>query len=162
MPATASSRQSASTALRFGRIAVMGTVAALILVAGVWGSWGTAQHVMLTKGREQGAMAVTACGEDTCTGPYTPTSAGSRARERVVIERSVAVRKGRTYTVAVKPGSSHVVRTGPAGLLYAWVPLAGALLLASVVVAGGLRLTRAAWLMAGVGVAFLTATFLAL
>jgi hypothetical protein len=62
----------------------------------------------------------------------------------------------------VKPGSSHVVRTGPAGLLYAWVPLAGALLLASVVVAGGLRLTRAAWLMAGVGVAFLTATFLAL
>ncbi|MFD5075872.1 hypothetical protein [Streptomyces sp. NPDC058371] len=162
MSPTASSRQSASTALRFGRLAAMGTVAALILVAGVWGSWGTAQHVMLTKGREQGTMAVTTCGEDTCAGPYTPTSAGSRARARVVIERSVAVHKGQTYTVAVKPGSSHVVRTGPAGLLYAWVPLAGALLLASVVVAGGLRLTRAAWLMAGVGVAFLTATFLAL
>ena len=41
------------SALRFGRLAAMGTVAVLILIAGVWASWGTAQHVMLTKGREQ-------------------------------------------------------------------------------------------------------------
>jgi hypothetical protein len=93
---------------------------------------------------------------------YTPVSPGSRARARVVIEQSVAVKKGRTYTVTVKPGSDEVVRSGPAGLLYAWVPLAGALLLASVVVAGGLRLTRVAWLMAGTGIALLTATFLVL
>lgn len=47
-----------------------------------------------------------------------------------------------------------------AGLLYAWIPLAGALLLASVVVAGGLRLTRLAWVMAATAIALLTATFL--
>ncbi|MFD7708385.1 hypothetical protein [Streptomyces sp. NPDC059786] len=162
MPATATSSQSARAALRFGRIAVMGVVTVLILVAGVWGSWGTAQYVMLTKGREQGTMTVTACGGDTCTGPYRPVSPGSQAREEVVVGKSVAVRKGRTYSVALKPGGDHAVRTGPAGLLYAWIPLAGALLLASVVVAGGLRLRRTAWLMAGAGVAFLTATFLVL
>ncbi|WP_405881921.1 hypothetical protein OG762_26795 [Streptomyces sp. NBC_01136] len=165
MPAVTShrgSRRSAHPALRFGRFAAMGTVAVLILIAGVWGSWGTAQHVMLSKGREQGTMTVTACSGDTCTGPYAPTSAGSRARARVTIDEAVAVKKGRTYTVTVKPGSGDVVRSGPAGILYAWVPLGGALLLASVVVAGGLRRTRAAWVLAGAGIVQLTVTFLAL
>ncbi|MFF2367740.1 hypothetical protein ACFVU0_34210 [Streptomyces sp. NPDC058122] len=154
------SRQSAFAALRFGQLAAMGVVTGLILIAGVWASWGTAQHVMLSKGREQGTIAVRSCSGDVCTGPYTPVSSGSRARAHVVIDESVAVEKGRTYTVTVKPGSDEVVRSGPAGLLYAWVPLGGALLLASVVVAGGLRLTRVAWLMAGTGMALLTATFL--
>jgi hypothetical protein len=140
----------------------MGTVAALILIAGVWGSWGTAQHVMLSKGREQGTMTVTECSGHVCTGTYAPTSTGSQARARVTIDEAVAVRKGRTYTVTVKPGSSDVVRSGPAGVLYAWIPLGGALLLASVVVAGGLRLRRAAWVLAGAGIAQLTATFLLL
>ncbi|MFJ3304845.1 hypothetical protein ACIPSA_17305 [Streptomyces sp. NPDC086549] len=163
MPATAiSSRQASVAALRFGRFAAMGTVTVLILIAGVWGSWGTAQHVMLTKGRERGTVKVTRCGADTCTGPFTPLSEGATARPRVVIEKSVAVRKGQTYTVIVKPGTDDVVRSGPAGVLYAWVPLGGALLLASVVVAGGLRLTRVAWVLAGSGAVLLTATFLAL
>lgn len=160
--AAVTSRQSASTALRFGRLAAMGVVALLILVAGVWASWGTAQHVMLGKGRERGTLAVTACSDGTCWGPFTPTSPGYRARERVSTDQEPAVRKGRTYTVVVKPHSDEVVRGGPAGLLYAWSPLAGALLLASVVVAGGLRLTRTAWVMAGAGLALLTAAFLAL
>ncbi len=160
MPATATtSRQASVTALRLGRLVAMGTVAALILIAGVWASWGTAQHVMLTKGRERGTVEVTRCGEDTCTGPYTPSSVGSAARGSVVIEHTVAVRKGRTYTVVVKPGSDDVVRSGPAGILYSWVPMGGALLLASVVVAGGLRRTRIAWVMAGAGIALLTAAF---
>ncbi|MGY4740584.1 hypothetical protein [Streptomyces sp. ATMOS53] len=146
-------------ASRFGRLAAMGVVAVLILVAGVWGSWGSAQHVMLTKGREQGTVEVTRCGEDTCVGPYTPLSAGSTARARVVLEKSVAVRKGRTYTVVLKPDSDEAVRSGPAGILFAWVPLGGALLLASVVVAGGLGRTRAGWVLAGSGVALLTAAF---
>jgi hypothetical protein len=144
---------------RFGRLAAMSTVAVLILVAGVWGSWGSAQHVMLTKGREQGTVEVTRCGEDTCVGPYTPLSAGSTARARVVLEKSVAVRKGRTYTVVLKPDSDEAVRSGPAGILFAWVPLGGALLLASVVVAGGLGRARAGWVLAGSGVALLTAAF---
>lgn len=159
MPSAVSSSQGAVAALRLGRLAAMGTVAVLILIAGVWGSWGTAQHVMLTKGREQGTIAVTRCGADTCSGPFTPLSAGARARGNVVIEKTAAVKKGQTYTVIVKPGTDDVVRSGPAGILYAWVPLGGALLLASVVVAGGLRLTRAAWVLAGAGVALLTAAF---
>ncbi|MEU4090367.1 hypothetical protein AB0F76_39860 [Streptomyces aureus] len=160
MRAAVTSSQSAYAALRYAQLAVMGVVAGLILIAGVWASWGTAQHVMLSKGREQGTIDVRSCSGDVCTGPYTPVSPGSRARSRVVIDQSVAVEKGRTYTVTVKPGSDQVVRSGPAGLLYAWVPLAGALLLASVVVAGGLRLTRVAWAMAGAGIALLTATIL--
>ncbi|MFR0353074.1 hypothetical protein [Streptomyces sediminimaris] len=164
MPATASSsrqvsRRASVAALRFGRLAAMGTVAALILVAGVWASWRTAPYVMLTKGRERGTIEVTRCGQDTCTGPFTPASAGSPGPDRVVIGKSVAVRKGRTYAVVVKPGGREVVRSGPAGVLYAWVPMGGALLLASVVVAGGLRRTRVAWAMAGLGVALLTAAF---
>ncbi|MFE5816455.1 hypothetical protein ACFQ6S_24065 [Streptomyces sp. NPDC056479] len=160
MPSAVVSSRGAFTALRFGRFAAMGTVAVLILIAGVWASWGTAHHVMLTKGRESGTIEVTRCGADTCSGPYTPISEGSRRRESVVIEKNVAVRKGQTYTVVVKPGSDEVVRSGPAGVLYAWVPLGGALLLASVVVAGGLRRTRLAWVMAGSGTMLLTAAFL--
>ncbi|KOG28673.1 hypothetical protein [Streptomyces resistomycificus] len=160
MPATAtSSRQASLVALRFGRLAAMGTVAALILIAGVWGSWGTAQHVMLTKGRERGTVLVDRCDGGTCTGPYTPASTGSTARKSVVIEDTVAVRGGQTYAVVVKPGSDEVVRSGPAGILYSWVPMGGALLLASVVVAGGLRRTRVAWALAGSGIALLTAAF---
>lgn len=165
MPAAAASRGSregAHTVLRFGRLVAMGAVAALILIAGVWASWGTAQHVMLAKGREQGAMTVTRCAGDVCTGPYTPTSEGSKARDRVEIEQTVAVKRGQTYVVAVKPGSSDVVRTGPSGLLYAWVPFGGALLLASVVVAGGLRLRLLAWVLGGSGLALITAAFVVL
>jgi hypothetical protein len=159
MPSAVVSSQGAFTALRFGRLAAMGTVAVLILIAGVWASWGSAQHVMLTKGRESGTIEVTRCGADSCSGPYTPISAGSQPRRSVVIEKNVAVRKGQTYTVVIKPGGDSVVRSGPAGVLYSWVPLGGALLLASVVVAGGLRRTRLAWVMAGSGVALLTAAF---
>ncbi|MFJ7769141.1 hypothetical protein ACIQ1J_12200 [Streptomyces sp. NPDC097107] len=165
MPASAAAaarpRQASRAVLRFGRVAAMGTVTVLILIAGVWASWGTAQHVLLTKGREQGTVEVTRCGEGSCSGPYAPVSAGSQARGRVVIEDSVAVAKGRTYSVVMKPGSDDVVRSGPAGVLYAWVPMGGALLLASVVVAGGLRRARAGWVMAGAGVALLTAAFVA-
>ncbi|WTF06851.1 hypothetical protein OHB14_37410 [Streptomyces sp. NBC_01613] len=160
MPATATtSRQASVLALRFGRLAAMGTVAALILIAGVWASWKTAPYVMLTKGRERGTIEVTRCGDDTCTGPFTSLAQGSSDHDRVVIEKTVAVKKGQTYTVVVKPGSDEVVRSGPAGILYSWVPFGGALLLASVVVAGGLGRTRTGWVMAGSGVALLTAAF---
>ncbi|MFE6410598.1 hypothetical protein ACFVOR_27150 [Streptomyces sp. NPDC057837] len=160
MPAHAvSSRPVAAVVLRCGRFAVMGVVAVLILIAGVWASWGTAQHVMLTKGREQGTVDVARCGEQSCWGRFAPRTAGAQPRARVVLERSVAVEQGRTYTVVLKPGGAEAVRSGPAGVLYAWVPLGGALLLASVVVAGGLLRTRAAWVLGLSGVALLTAAF---
>ncbi|MFJ5777817.1 hypothetical protein [Streptomyces sp. NPDC093094] len=161
MPSAAVSAQGTAVALRFGRVTVMGAVTALILIAGVWASWGSAQYVMLTKGRERGTVEVTDCGERSCSGPYTSLSPGHAEPARVTVEDTVAVRTGRTYTVVVKPGGADAVRSGPAGVLYAWVPLGGALLLASVVVAGGLRRTRAAWLLAGGGFALLTAAFVA-
>ncbi|MEX3101366.1 hypothetical protein DF268_35675 [Streptomyces sp. V2] len=150
-----------SAALRAGRVASMGLVALLILIAGVWASWGTAQHVMLPGGREKGTVVVTRCGEESCTGPFTPGSAGATARKTMTIAEPIAVEVGQTYSVVVKPDSDEAVRSGPAGILYAWVPLGGALLLASVIVAGGLRKARLAWLMAGSGVALVTAAFLA-
>ncbi|MFF9202890.1 hypothetical protein ACF1AE_13895 [Streptomyces sp. NPDC014986] len=161
MPSAVSSSGGFSVVLRFGRFAAMGVVAALILVAGVWASWGTAQHAMLTKGRERGTVVVARCGATGCAGPYTPLSQGSQPRARVVLENSVAVEEGRTYPVVLKPGGEEAVRSGFAGILYAWVPLGGALLLASVVVAGGLLRTRAAWVLALSGVVLLTAAFLA-
>ncbi|MFF5968107.1 hypothetical protein ACFY64_31180 [Streptomyces collinus] len=162
MPAHATSSSPVSAVvLRFGRFAAMGVVAVLILIAGVWASWGTAQHVMLMKGRERGTVEVAGCGPDACWGRFTPLSEGAQPRSRVVLEKSVAVETGRTYTVVVKPGSGDAVRSGPAGVLYAWVPLGGALLLASVVVAGGLLRMRAAWVLGLSGVALLTAAFVA-
>ncbi|GGV80813.1 hypothetical protein GCM10010294_53470 [Streptomyces griseoloalbus] len=160
MPSAVSSSGGALAVLRFGRFAAMGVVAALILIAGVWASWGTAQYAMLTKGRERGTVEVTWCGATTCSGPYTPLSPGSQPRAKVVLENSVAVEEGRAYTVVLKPGGGEAVRSGSAGILYAWVPLGGALLLASVVVAGGLLRTRAGWVMALSGTALLTAAFL--
>ncbi|MEU1260497.1 hypothetical protein ACPC27_05805 [Streptomyces cellulosae] len=151
-----------SSALRFGRFTAMGAVAVLILIAGVWASWGTAQHVMLTKGRERGTVEVTRCAEDACEGSFRPLSPGAQPREKVVLDDTVAVEKGRTYTVVLKPGGREAVRSGPAGVLYAWVPLGGALLLASVVVAGGLLRTRLGWVMALAGAGLLTAAFVAL
>lgn len=148
-------------ALSFGRMAAMAVVALLLLVGGVWGSWGSAQHVMLAKGREHGRLTVVSCGDDTCTGPYDPNGAGG-PRAGMTIEKSVAVKKGEEFPVVVKPDTREVVRGGLAGVLYAWAPLGGALLLASLVIGGGMRLTRTAWTVAGAGAALLIGTFLAL
>ncbi|WP_307826603.1 hypothetical protein [Streptomyces pactum] len=47
---------------------VVALIASVVLVAGVWASWGTAQHVMLGKGRERGTLRVQSCGDEWCTG----------------------------------------------------------------------------------------------
>ncbi|MET8688353.1 hypothetical protein ABZV77_29520 [Streptomyces sp. NPDC004732] len=145
--------------LLLGRRTAMGALAALLLVAGVWASWGTAQHVMLTEGRERGVMTVTRCDSDACVGWYASSSHGTGPRRRVVIERSIAEKKGERIPVALKPGTHDAVRTGGPGFLHAWLPFGGALLLSSVVVAGGLRLRRTAWTLALSGTALLTASF---
>ncbi|RVU18621.1 hypothetical protein EOT10_31890 [Streptomyces antnestii] len=145
--------------LSFTRQAGTVLLVALILVAGVWASWGSAQHVMLTKGRERGTMTVTRCADSTCTGSYAPLSPGSRPRARVVIDRSIAEKKGTRVPVVVKPGTREVVRAGAPGFFHAWVPLGGALLLTAVVIAGGLQRKRLAWVSAGAGGLLLTAAF---
>ncbi|GAA1178329.1 hypothetical protein GCM10009654_39520 [Streptomyces hebeiensis] len=147
--------------LSFGRRVLMGCVALALLVAGVWSSWSDAQHVVLSKGREHGTLTVASCAEGVCTGPYAPEGPGG-PRDGMRIEESVAVKKGERFAVVRKPDTDELVRTGTAGLLYAWVPLGGALLLASVVIGGGLRLTRTGWGAAVAGGALLLASFLAL
>ncbi|MEW2631723.1 hypothetical protein AB0903_08705 [Streptomyces sp. NPDC048389] len=154
-------RNSSGRILVLARNAAMALVALLLLVAGFWSSWSTAQHILLSKGREHGTLAVSRCADDVCTGAYTPR-APAPDRAKVTIRESVAVKKGATLDVVLKPGTAEAVRTGPAGGLYAWVPLGGALLLAAPVLGGGLRLTRAAWGAAGAGGALLLASFLVL
>ncbi|MFG3497869.1 hypothetical protein [Streptomyces sp. NPDC047928] len=150
-----------TSVLPVARNAAMALVALLLVVAGVWASWGSAQHVLLSKGREHGVLTVTGCGDEVCTGRFDPEGApGPRTDMRIA--RSVAVEKGGRYAVVVKPDSRDLVRTGWAGGLHAWLPLGGALLLASLVVGGGLRLTRVAWVSGAAGGALLLGAFLAL
>ncbi|MBT2399705.1 hypothetical protein [Streptomyces sp. ISL-100] len=148
-------------ALLYTRRTAMAGIALLLLVAGVRSSWGTAQHVMLAKGREHGTMTVAACGAETCTGPYTPEGR-TPDHPRVSIDKSIAAKKGMKLRVVVKPGTDEVVRAGGSGLLHAWTPLGGALLLAGLVIGGGLRLTRTAWAAGAVGGALLVASFFTL
>ncbi|MEU1484330.1 hypothetical protein [Streptomyces sp. NPDC005752] len=154
-------RSSSHRLLAHARTFAAGCVAVLLLVAGVWASWENAHHIVLAKGREHGTMSVTVCGEDACTGSFSP-DADARERSSVTIERSVAAKKGDRFPVVVKPGSGDVVRTGTPGLLHAWVPLGGALVLAALVIGGGMRMTRIAWGAGIAGAALLTATFVAL
>lgn len=154
-------RSSARRALGYGRGAALGCVVLVLLVAGVLSSWDAAHHIVLAKGREHGTMTVTGCGSEVCTGPFAP-SEGAGARSRVSVEKSVAARKGDRFPVVVKPGTAEVVRTGAAGFFHAWVPLGGALVLAALVIGGGLRLTRTAWGAGIAGGALLMAAFIAL
>ncbi|MFE7356047.1 hypothetical protein ACFU8Q_23370 [Streptomyces sp. NPDC057543] len=154
-------RSSSHRALVHARNAAMGGVVLLLLAAGVFSSWSSAHHIMLPKGREHGTMTVTGCGADVCTGPFTP-SGQAAARARVTIEKSVAAQRGERFPVVVKPGTDDVVRTGIPGFLHAWVPLGGALVLAALVIGGGLRLPRIAWGTGIAGAVLLVATFFAL
>ncbi|HEY9437528.1 MAG TPA: hypothetical protein VIS29_02540 [Streptomyces sp.] len=154
-------RSSSYRLLAQGRTFAAGCVVLLVLFAGVWTSWDTAHHIVLAQGREHGTMTVTGCGEKVCTGPYVPDSM-SAARTGVTVEKSVAVKKGDHFPVVVKPGTNEVVRTGLPGFLHAWAPLGGSLLLAALVIGGGLRLTRTAWCTGFAGAALLVATFVAL
>lgn len=158
MPASASSARSGSV-VRVGRVVVAGVFAALIVFAGAWGSWGTAQHAMLPKGRERGTLTVTDCLPQRCEGTFKPLSPGATARPSVRIERSVVVREGHSYDVVLEPGTDVAVRAGVSGVLLAWLPLGGALLLASVVIAGGMRMPRSAWVLGLAGAGLLTAAF---
>ncbi|MGW2839734.1 hypothetical protein ACWCWD_18270 [Streptomyces sp. NPDC001493] len=154
-------RTPSQNAALIGRNGAMALVTLLLLVAGAWASWETAHHIILAKGREHGTLTVTGCGEETCTGTYTP-DAQSPPRSGVIVTRSVAAQRGDEFPVVLKPGSAEAVRTGVPGFLHAWLPLGGSLILASLVLGGGLRLTRTAWAAGVAGAALLVATFLAL
>jgi hypothetical protein len=150
-----------------GRVVGLSLLALLILVSGAWDSWRTAQHVMLTKGRERGTVTLADCGDSTCTGLFTPKDAPAAgdpaaARREVTVSLPIRHQVGDRVQVVLKPGTDTAVRSGWGGLLFAWVPLGGALLLAAVVMAGGLKMPRTAWSLALAGAALLGGAFLTL
>ncbi|MFI0239718.1 hypothetical protein [Streptomyces sp. NPDC016845] len=138
------------------RIAAL-AIALLLLVAGFWASWGAAQHVVFPKGRLHGELLVERCEGSKCGGPLASAPDGAD----VWMRRSVGVKKGARIEVVVKPSSRQAVRSGTPGFFTALMPLGGALLLASVVLAGGMLNRRLAWITSGAGVALLTAAFVA-
>lgn len=152
--------ESAYGALLLARLLLLGLLALLLVFAGVWASWDTAPHAMVSEGRERGTMTLRECDGERCTGPFAPSGENGSPRPAVTLEQGIGREEGERLSVALRPGTGEAVRTGTAGVLYAWLPLAGALLLASVVLAGGLRLYRTAWATAGTGLAMLVATFL--
>jgi hypothetical protein len=135
----------------------------LILTSGGWESWKTAHYVMLTKGRERGTVTLVHCGDSDCTGPFAPKGTGAgAARTKVTVSLPVRHHVGDKVPVVMKPGTDVGIRSGFGGMLFSWVPLGGALLLAAVVVGGGLRLGRVAWSLAAAGAAVLLGAFLTL
>ncbi|SEN10616.1 hypothetical protein SAMN05216267_1001293 [Actinacidiphila rubida] len=143
------------------RVLGIGALAALILASGAWASWRTAQHVMLTKGHDRGTVTLAACGDSSCTGPFAPEGAAT-ARPKVTVSLPVRHHVGEKVPVVIEPGTDTGVRAGLGGVLFAWVPLGGALLLAAVVVGGGMRMPRTAWTLAAAGAALLGGAFLTL
>ncbi|MET7640323.1 hypothetical protein [Streptomyces sp. NPDC005438] len=140
--------ESAFGVLLLAKVALMAALAVLLLIAGVWTSWSTARQAMFAPASERGTLIVNTCDRAECHG--TLTRAGHKPR-RVTVTRVVAS-EGRTLPVALRSeGRDVVVRTGLPGVVHSWVPFAGSLLLASLVVAGGLRMRRTAWTMGLVG-----------
>ncbi len=155
---------SAFGALLLARFAFLGLLALLLVVAGAWASWDTARHAMVADGQQRGTLTLRACDREACVGSFEPAEGeggdqAAAAPEEVVLRETIGLEPGQTLSVALVPGSEEAVRTGAAGVLYAWLPLTGALLLASLVLAGGLRLYRTAWATAALALALLATTF---
>ncbi|WP_306323603.1 MULTISPECIES: hypothetical protein [unclassified Streptomyces] len=138
-----------------------GAVVLLLLVAGFWASWDSAQHVLFPRGRERGTLTVTGCTDAVCAGPFAPASPTAVRHARVVIERSVGVKKGAEVPVVLRPSTREAVRAGAGGFFHAWIPFGGALLLGAPLIAAGVRHRRLAWISAGAGGLVLTAAFVA-
>ncbi|MFF9559430.1 hypothetical protein ACF1DY_26885 [Streptomyces albus] len=139
--------ESAFGLLLLARAGLMALIALVLVVAGAWTSWDTASVAMA--GDERGTVTVGPCGDDECTGTFHAEDTAEQ--QKVTVSEFVSGGRGQTLAVAVKPGTGHVVRTGPAGILYSWVPLGGALLLASLVIAGGLRMRKTAFVTGACG-----------
>ncbi|WP_265737667.1 hypothetical protein [Peterkaempfera bronchialis] len=142
-------------------LAVWAVVLVLLGTAG-WASWRGCQDAVLG-GRERGTLTVASCDPGVCRGSYVPDGPDSASRV-VTVDRSGVPEGGRSaepLAVAIRPGTSEAVRTGWAGVLHAWIPFGGALLLASVVLGVALRMRRTAWVGAVLGVALLCGAFAA-
>jgi len=148
-------------AVHGARVVAATLVALFVLASGAWGSWRTAQYVVLTKGREQGRVTLASCHGDSCTGPFAPKG-DAAARAAVTVSLPVRHKVGETVDVVLEPGTDTAIRAGGGGVLYAFTPFGGALLLAAGIAAFGLRGNRPAWILAVAGVVVLGGAFLTL
>lgn len=77
----------------------------------------------------------------------------------MTLAESASGEVGERLQVALRPGTKEAVLTGPSGALYGAVPFGGSLVLASLVVAGGLRWRRTATVLGLLGAAVMGASW---
>lgn len=162
MPASPPSpRTSAGRALWLARVLGSALLVVLLVVAGSWSSWDAVQHALYAKESERGVLTLVSCDRTACTGTFVPRSALGEQPAEVRLTQRVGLREGEEVAVALWPGTTDAVRTGLPGFLYGWLPLTGSLLLAGLLIAGGMRLYRVGWAVAGLALALVGATFFA-
>lgn len=147
------------TALLVLRVLVFGAAALALLAAGAWSGF-TDTRDAVSSDRARGTVRVTHCGSTLCTGPFTPSSGASAQRApRVSLPRYAVGSEHERLQVARVPNSDEAVRTGPSGLVQAWMLFGGALLLCAVLLFSGLGLRRTSVLLAILGALVVVATF---
>ncbi|NYI05987.1 hypothetical protein [Allostreptomyces psammosilenae] len=139
-----------------------------LLGAAGWRGWTGMSSVRSGEG-VAGTLVVADCGSRWCVGAFTADeargagAAGAAPGEdappgQVRIERSVLWDGvGARVPVVVDAAEGTAVRAGTAGVAYAWLPLAGALLLVGVLCGGGLGRRFLGWSTGLLGVAGLVA-----
>jgi hypothetical protein len=144
-------------ALLLTRNIVLTLAAAFLVVVGGWTSWQTAGPALTSEVR--GTVRIAACGEETCSGTFLPTTGGDTRPRKASIAESASGTTGERLQVALVPGTKKVVRTGPSGALYGAVPLGGSLVLAALVFVGGMRMKRTALVLGLLGAALMSASW---
>lgn len=143
--------------LLLARNVLLGLVSLLLLAAGGWTSWDTAGPALT--GDRRGTVEVSECSKDECSGTFSPARGGGSPVEGVTLAESASGEVGERLQVALRPGTKEAVLTGPSGALYGAVPFGGSLVLASLVVAGGLRWRRTATVLGLLGAAVMGASW---
>ncbi|GAA3878272.1 hypothetical protein [Streptomyces sedi] len=146
--------ESAFGALLLARLVVSWLLAVALVAGGAWASWEDARYTFGVRDIEESEITLLRCEPEGCAGVSTVSG------DMVVLEQRFGRAEGERLTVVRPPEGDVVLRSDGAGRLYSLAPLAGGLLLASVVIAGGLRRYRVAWTVAGVALAQLLLTYL--
>jgi hypothetical protein len=118
-------------------------------------------HSLYAKEGQRGVLTLASCDRSACTGAYAPRSVLGQELAEVRLTQRIGLQEGDELAVALWPDSTDAIRTGLPGFFYAWLPLTGSLLLAGLLIAGGMRLYRVGWAVAGLALALIGATFFA-
>jgi hypothetical protein len=153
-PRTATDRM-----LWLARVLGSALMVVLLIVAGCWSSWDTVRHALYAKEAERGVLTLASCDRTACTGVFTPRSTLRGEVADIRLTQRIGLQEGDELAVALWPDSTDAIRTGLPGFLYGWLPLTGSLLLAGLLIAGGMRLYRVGWAVGGLALALIGVTF---